>query len=199
MNDWYGFGSMPDLVGLGIVANPMGVPRLAAQNLGALLPANPERIMEAAAWQGGRQVAFPGLGQPLNAGENGAPVVAPSSTKALRKLAVGLGRQAIAAGATVNFTVRPQRVMRVERIIITTDANPLDVHGLEVTTVSVGVEQMLNATAVGFPAAAFAPDAFGTALSGFTAVPGQEFTVTLRSNLAGATNATVGATGYTLD
>lgn len=79
----------------------------------------------------------------------------------------------IAAGATETVEFRPQRPIRIERIVL----DGATVAGLFVTDVMIGAEtQFVNNGAV--PVSCFQPNAFGTSLRGNTAQPG--ISVTLR-------------------
>lgn len=79
----------------------------------------------------------------------------------------------IAAGVTATIELRPQRPIRIERLLLDGAA----VGGLFVTDLLIGAEtQFVNSGAV--PVSVFAPTAFGTDLRGNTASPG--ITVTVR-------------------
>jgi hypothetical protein len=86
----------------------------------------------------------------------------------------------IAAGASVDVEFRPQRPIRVERLVL--DGTTLV--GVFLNDFLIGAEpQFVNAGSV--PASTFAPTAFGVGLRGNTAQPG--ISVTLRfQNLGGA-------------
>jgi len=86
----------------------------------------------------------------------------------------------IAAGATVDVEFRPQRPLRIERLILDGSSTA----GVFLTDLLIGAEpQFVNSGAV--PVSAFAPTAFGTDLRGNTAQPG--ITVTIRlQNTTGA-------------
>ena len=87
---------------------------------------------------------------------------------------------AIPANTTVDVEFRPQRPLRIERLIL----DGTTVAGIFLTDLLIGAEpQFVNSGAV--PVSAFQPTAFGTDLRGNTAQPG--ITVTLRlQNTTGA-------------
>jgi hypothetical protein len=86
----------------------------------------------------------------------------------------------IAANSTVDVEFRPQRPLRIERLIL----DGTVVAGVFLTDLLIGAEpQFVNSGAV--PVSAFQPTAFGTDLRGNTAQPG--ITVTIRlQNTTGA-------------
>lgn len=87
----------------------------------------------------------------------------------------------IAAGATEVITWRPQRPIRVERLVV--DASVAN--GVFITDFTVGAEpQFVNQGAV--PTSAFAANAFGTELQGNTASPGIDITLVVRNTTGGA-------------
>lgn len=86
----------------------------------------------------------------------------------------------IPANSTVNVEFRPQRPIRIERLII----DGATIAGLFVTDILIGAEpQFVNSGAV--PASVFAPLAFGTDLRGNTAQPGISVTIAFQ-NTTGA-------------
>ena len=96
----------------------------------------------------------------------------------------------IAIGATVDIEFRPQRPLRIERLILdgafTGAGAPAGLGGVFLTDLLIGAEpQFVNSGAV--PVSAFAPTAFNTELRGNTAQPG--ITVTLRIQNTSTTNA----------
>jgi len=87
----------------------------------------------------------------------------------------------IAAGATATIELRPQRPIRIERLLL--DGATLG--GLFVTDLLIGAEtQFVNSGAV--PVSVFAPTAFGTDLRGNTASPGITVTVRVLNSTGGA-------------
>lgn len=86
----------------------------------------------------------------------------------------------VAANSTIDVEFRPQRPLRIERLILDGSSTA----GVFLTDLLIGAEpQFVNSGAV--PVSAFAPTAFGTDLRGNTAQPG--ITVTIRlQNTTGA-------------
>jgi hypothetical protein len=86
----------------------------------------------------------------------------------------------IPAGATVLVAFRPQRPLRIERLILDGSVTA----GVFLTDLLIGAEpQFVNAGAV--PISTFAPTAFGTSLRGNTAQPGIEVTLSIQNTTAG--------------
>lgn len=86
----------------------------------------------------------------------------------------------IPANSTVLVSFRPQRPLRIERLILDGSST----NGVFLTDLLIGAEpQFVNAGAV--PVSAFAPTAFGTSLRGNTAQPGIEVVLSLQ-NTTGA-------------
>lgn len=86
----------------------------------------------------------------------------------------------VGAGSTASVEVRPQRPIRIERLII----DGASLAGLYITDLLIGAEpQFVNAG--GVPAGVFAPTAFGTDLRGNTAQPGISVTINFQ-NTTGA-------------
>lgn len=87
----------------------------------------------------------------------------------------------IAANTTVDVEFRPQRPLRIERLILDGTA----VAGVFLTDLLIGAEpQFVNSGAV--PISAFQPTAFGTELRGNTAQPGITVTIRLQNTTAAA-------------
>lgn len=95
----------------------------------------------------------------------------------LRRYPLGLGATIIGPGATAIISANPQLPFRVDRLV--TPSTGLLIDNLQVGTVS----QFVAAGAV--PTEVFAPNAFGVALKGDTAVPGVSVQITV-SNPTGA-------------
>lgn len=108
-----------------------------------------------------------------------------------RGLILGFGTQAgIAAGATVDFTANPQVPFRPKRVLIDTDATPI-----EVADIKVGKNSQL-ASAGGFPASGFQANAFDIGVKFDSAYPGLDIVTTITNNAVGAATVTVGMFGY---
>jgi hypothetical protein len=87
----------------------------------------------------------------------------------------------IAANTTVDVEFRPQRPLRIERLIL----DGTVVAGVFLTDLLIGAEpQFVNSGAV--PVSAFQPTAFGTDLRGNTAQPGITVTLRLQNTTGGA-------------
>lgn len=91
----------------------------------------------------------------------------------------------IPPNGTVTVTFRPQRPIRVERLILDgVVAAGGSVAGVFLTDMLVGAEpQFVNGGAV--PLSTFQPNAFGTSLKGNTAQPGIDVSLTFRNTNAG--------------
>ena len=111
----------------------------------------------------------------------------------MRRQIAPLPDTVIPAGATVQISFRPQRPIRIERLVIDgTVAAGGSVGGVFLTDILIGAEpQLVNSGAI--PVSVFAPTAFGTSLRGNTAQPGIEVTLTFRNGNAGpGQDATIG-------
>lgn len=99
----------------------------------------------------------------------------------------------IPAGTTIQVNFRPQRPIRIERLVLDgTVAAGGSIAGVFLTDILIGAEpQLVNSG--GIPVTVFQPTAFGTSLRGNTAQPGIEVTLTFRNaNVAAGQDATIG-------
>jgi hypothetical protein len=101
---------------------------------------------------------------------------------ALRRQIAPIPATPIAPGATANISIRPQRAIRVQRLVLQSTVSPSQ---LLITDITVGARpQFVNAGAV--PVGVFAANAFDVELRGDTASPGIEITLTVTNPSAAA-------------
>jgi len=98
----------------------------------------------------------------------------------LQRIAAGIPRQAIAAGASADLQITNSEPFRPDRIVL-----GLAAQGLDVTNVRIGTKS-LNVTSQPISGNCFAENAVGTHLSGYTAQPGVGFVVSCQNNTAGS-------------
>ena len=123
----------------------------------------------------GQQRSSPIAGMPM-----GSRVMADKPDVARRQISP-IPITTVAAGASVSVEVRPQRPIRLERLII----DGATLAGLYITDLLIGADpQFVNAG--GVPAGVFAPTAFGTDLRGNTAQPGITVTINFQNTTGAA-------------
>jgi hypothetical protein len=89
----------------------------------------------------------------------------------------------VGIGATVAITMKPQRIMRVERLIVDAVVAP----DFDIVSLNIGQENQYVANGV-IPAGIFVPDAVGITLRGSTAGVGTEIVMEVKNNNAAAKN-----------
>lgn len=104
-----------------------------------------------------------------------------STPDVARRQVAPIPSQQIAAGATVTLTFRPQRPLRIERLVLDGFVNnQTGLGGIFVSEINVGAEpQFVNSGDA--PISVFSPFSFGTALQGNTAVPGIDVSIQIRN------------------
>jgi len=110
----------------------------------------------------------------------------------IRRIAAGLPRQAVAAGASADLTVSVSEPFKPEKLILSTAAQALDVTNIKIGTKS------LNVTSNPIPGNAFSEQAIGTTLNGYTAQAGVGFVVSVTNNTGASITTGGGAFGPAL-
>lgn len=104
-------------------------------------------------------------------------------------------RQVIAAGATASFIARPQRVFRIERIVIASTGALSD---LSVTDLKVGADSQVIDTG-DLPGTMFSETAFDVIFRGVTADIGNTISMSVVNNGGANVTVSIGAVGEVLD
>ena len=107
----------------------------------------------------------------------------------LQRVAAGVPRLSIAAGAQAVANIVVSEEFRPDRIILSDAALTLDV-----LDVSIGTKS-LNVSSDPIAGACFARDAIGSHLAGYTAKPGVGFKIRFENNTAAAIDMTAGVFG----
>lgn len=110
----------------------------------------------------------------------------------VRRIAAGIPRQAVAAGAAADLSIVVAEHFRPDRIVLSVAAQALDV-----TNVKIGTKS-LNVTSNPISGNCFAQDAVGTHLQGYTAQAGIGFVISVTNNTAGSITTGGGAFGPAL-
>lgn len=107
----------------------------------------------------------------------------------VRRIAAGIPRQPIAAGAGADLAVVVSEHFRPDRVVLSVAAQALDVSNIKVGTKS------LNVTSNPISGNCFSHDAVGTHLQGYTAQAGIGFVISVVNNTAGSITSGGGAFG----
>jgi hypothetical protein len=137
--------------------------------------------------------------QPIGAEETGIRVedqTAGACRGTLRRQVLPIPRQLIIPTGIVLVKLEPQRVFRVERLILVSSIGALS--NVFITSFNVGADpQFVSSGEV--PIRCYAPDAIDTSLKGMTAKPGVQVILTLL-NIGGADETVSGMfTGWAID
>ena len=89
----------------------------------------------------------------------------------------------VGIGATATITIKPQRIMRIERLIVDAVVAP----DFDIVSLNIGQENQYVAAGL-IPAGIFVPDAVGVTLRGSTASVGTEIVMEVKNNNAAAKN-----------
>jgi hypothetical protein len=116
-------------------------------------------------------------------------LVVEGTPEIMRRYAMPLGRRSVLAGATDTLERNAQRVIRIERLVLSSAA----LADFDVTGIFIGVEQQ-NASIANMPAEAFRYDAIATSLRGNTLNPGMSASVGVLNN--GEDEASISATFF---
>lgn len=118
--------------------------------------------------------------------------LAMSTPDVARRQVAPISSKQILAGQTVTLTFRPQRPLRIERLVLDgAAAGGGGLGGVFVQEILVGAEPQFVNTG-DCPISTFSPFSFGTALQGNTAVPGIDISISVY-NSTGATVTVGGA------
>lgn len=180
MSDYGYVGGLTDIVGDEMGADDVG-DEMGADDIGDEIGRRrrlPQRMPQRMPQPRGMRLApLPGL--------TGQARIADEVPQVGRRQIAPIPFTTVNAGATVDVELRPQRPIRIERLVL----DGANVAGLFLTDLLVGAEpQFVNAGAV--PLSTFAPTAFGVELRGNTAQPG--IAVVLRVNNTTAGNLSFG-------
>lgn len=114
------------------------------------------------------------LGQPLR-----GPQVVQTTRKTLYRQLLPVPSTAVATTVTASITMKPQRLMRIERLIVDAVTAP----DFDIMSLNIGQENQFVAAGL-CPAGIFVPDAVGVMLRGSTASIGTEIVMEVRNNNA---------------
>jgi hypothetical protein len=117
-------------------------------------------------------------GQPLR-----GPQVVQTRANTLYRQLLPIPVTNVGIGATATITMKPQRVMRVERLIVDAVVAP----DFDIVSLNIGQENQYVAAGP-IPAGIFVPDAVGITLRGSTASIGTEIVMEVKNNNAAAKN-----------
>lgn len=94
----------------------------------------------------------------------------------LQRVAAGVPRQTITAGASADLQITVSEPFRPDRIVLSTAAQALDVNNIKIGTKS------LNVTSNPISGNCFSEQAINTFLQGYTAQPGVGFVLSVTNN-----------------
>ena len=114
------------------------------------------------------------LGQPQR-----GPQVVKTTRKVLYRQLLPIPATSVATTVTATITMKPQRLMRVERLIIDAVTAP----DFDIQSLNIGQENQYVAAGL-VPAGIFVPDAVGVTLRGSTASVGTEIVMQVTNNNA---------------
>ena len=111
----------------------------------------------------------------------------------LQRIAAGIPRQSIAAGASADLQVTVSEPFRPDRIVLSVASQALDINNIKIGTKS------LNVTSNPISGNCFSEQAIDTYLQGYTAQAGVGFVLTVTNNTAGAITSGGGVFGPALN
>lgn len=114
------------------------------------------------------------LGQPMR-----GPQVVKTQRRTLYRQILPIPVTSVATTVTATITMKPQRVMRVERLVVDAVVAP----DFDITSLNIGQENQYVAAGT-VPAGIFVPDAVGITLRGSTASIGTEIVMEVKNNNA---------------
>lgn len=114
---------------------------------------------------------------------NRGPQVVKTVARTLYRQLLPIPITNVGIGATATLTMKPQRVMRVERLVIDAVVAP----DFDIVSLNIGQENQYVAAGA-IPAGIFVPDAVGITLRGSTASIGTEIVMEVKNNNAAAKN-----------